>query len=100
MVRENFAELFFARLATGDFVRNEIPAAEAATTPGDARFGRRSEIGKGRARSEWAGHQRHYGDRLVRSVTGWQTCRGVAFHRRQRRWHAAHLRNRDRQSAP
>ena len=69
MVRKNFAELFLARLAPGHFVRNEIPAAEAATDAGGARFGRRSQIGKGRARSERARRKRYDCDRLVCPVT-------------------------------
>ena len=35
VVCENFAELFWARLAAGDFVRDEVSAAEAATDAGD-----------------------------------------------------------------
>jgi len=37
VVRENFAQLFFACLAAGNLVRDEIPAAQAATASGDAR---------------------------------------------------------------
>ena len=41
-VRENFAELFLARLAARNFVRHEIPAAETTAAVGDARVGGRS----------------------------------------------------------
>src|SRR5450631_3883936 len=57
VVRKNFTELFIARLAPRGFVRDEIPAAETATDAGDARLGRRSEIGEGAARSERDGCQ-------------------------------------------
>ena len=40
--RENFAELFLARLAARNFVRHEIPAAETTAAVGDARVGGRS----------------------------------------------------------
>src|SRR5205809_5034283 len=69
LVRENFAELFFARLAPRSFSCDEIPAAETATIAGDARFARRSQIGESRARSERAGCQRHDSDRLVCAVS-------------------------------
>src|SRR6266705_61778 len=98
VVREDFAELFFARLAARNLVRNEIPAAKAAATAGDTHFGGGSQIGKGCARSERAGPQRHDRDRLVCAVAGWQTRRGLGFKRRQRRRHASLLRNRDRKS--
>src|SRR6266853_6628255 len=98
MVREDFTKLFFARLAARNLVRNEIPAAKAATTAGDAHFGGRSQIGESRSRSECAGHQGHDRDRLVCAIIGWQTCRDLTFQRRQRRWHASLLRNRVRKS--
>ena len=99
LVRENFTQLFFARLAPRSFICDEIPAAETATIAGDAGFGRRSQIGESRAGSERAGRQGHDGDRLVCSITGWQARGGLAFQRRQRRRHASLLRNRDRKTA-
>src|SRR6266498_1448229 len=71
VVRKNFTKLFFARLAAGNLVRDKIPATKTATAPGDACFGRRSQVGKGRAGPERAGCQRHDRDRLVRAITGW-----------------------------
>ena len=46
LVRENFAELFLARLAARNFVCNEIPAAETTAAVSDARVGGRSEVRK------------------------------------------------------
>src|SRR4029434_3355829 len=71
VVRKNLAQLFFARLAPGNLIRDKIPAPTVATTPGDTRFGQRSQVGEDRARPERAGRQRHDRDRLVRPSTGW-----------------------------
>src|SRR6185369_6932998 len=59
VVREDFTELFFARLSAGNLVRNEIPTAQAATAPGHACISRRSQFGKSGARPERARCQRH-----------------------------------------